>query len=145
MKSEETKKFIKKQLEIIIGDNGDGYNAFLIRRLAWIMGMLTDEVIVDEKVSNNLSAEQLPLRAAPFQPECKCKVVRDSDESLTIYHCQYHRSIAYVHDELVSTVEVKHRAKHLDLIIGLLSFISECKKNSLTGRVGIAKDENVGR
>ncbi len=145
MSSEETKKFIKKQLEIIIGDNGDGYNSFLIRRLAWIVGMLTDEVIVEEKASNNLPAEQLPLEAAPFQPECKCKVVRDSDGGLTIYHCQYHRSIAYVHDELVSTVEVKYRAKHLDLIIGLLSFVNECKKNSLTGQVGKARDENIGK
>ena len=111
--------------------------------LVWEVKRLLD--IVEVPLDTSEIEEQISLKAAPFQPECKCKVVQSENGDLTIYHCQYHRSIAYVYDELVSILEVEHIATRQDLAIGLLSFISECKKNSLTGRVSKARDENVGR
>ncbi len=145
MSSKETKKIIENELREIIKDAGSGHDAYLIRQLAAVIGTLVNSVIMDEET---LYTEELPLKAPPFQPECKCNVIEDENGHLTIYHCQYHRSIAYVHDELVAISKLMEREYTMagrDLIIDLLSFISECKKNSLTGRVGKPEDKNVRR
>lgn len=91
--------------------------------------------------------EKITLKAAPFQPECKCEVAQDEDGSLTIYHCQYHRSIKYLHNRLADILEDK-QLRTLDLMNMIYedhAFLDECKKNSLTGEIGKARDENVGR
>ncbi len=91
--------------------------------------------------------EEIPL-TAPFQPECKCEIVQNRDGILTIHYCQYHRGIAYVHNELVSIselIEQEYIKTSRVSVIDLLSFLDECKRNSLTGVIGKAGDENVGR
>ncbi len=90
--------------------------------------------------------EQLPLKAAPFQPECKCEAWQHRhDGKLIIRHCQYHRSIAYIYDELVAIYDPMDLAVEQRLIADLLLFIDTCKKNSFTGQIGKAGDENIGR
>ncbi len=114
--------------------------------LVSIVNRLLDivEIPLDTPESKN---EQLSLKAAPFQPECKCQVVQDENGDLTIYHCQYHRSVKYLHGRLD---DILHDRK-----IGILAlmnmlyedraFLDECKENSLTGQTGKAGDENIGR
>jgi len=140
------KSKLKKDLEKIQYYDGHTPANHRIDDLVYIVSDLVDVVESQERIFNK---EQLPLKAAPFQPECKCDAwQRRHDGKLIIQHCQYHRGIAYVHDELIAISKLMEREYLIagrELIIDLLSFLDDCKNNSLTGKIGKARDENVGR
>ncbi len=109
--------------------------------------LIRDLTDIINKLVDRIEIQQSP-EAAPFQPECKCEIVQNSDGILTIYHCQYHRSITYVYDELTAVYDIMEQGLATSgrlSIADLLSFLGECKKNSLTGEIGKPRDENVGR
>ncbi len=153
----EIKNSIKRNLSELIGRTGNWHylsrdsevdNAKeAIGELILIVDRLLDIVQVPLNTIE-IEPKEIPLKAAPFQPECKCKVVQDENGDLTIYHCQYHRSIDYVYDELLTIYDImerEHATSGRRPIVDLLSFLDTCKENSLTGLIGKPGDENVGR
>ncbi len=138
------KSKLKKDLEKMQYYDGHTPANHRIDDLSYIVSDLINIVEFQERVFNK---EQVSLKAAPFQPECKCTVVRDEDGSLTIYHCQYHRSIKYIHGKLDDMLEDQQlqTLNLMNMIYEDRAFLDECKKNSLTGEIGKPRDENVGR
>ncbi len=122
----------------------DRNNSYYLKRNNELLEWVTETL---NKWTGIKPTEKITLKAAPFQPECKCEVAQDEDGSLTIYHCQYHRSIKYLHNRLTDILEDR-QLRTLDLMNMIYedhAFLDECKKNSLTGEIGKARDENVGR
>ncbi len=148
------KSLIKRTLSELV-DHTNSYNEIddikgILRTLIFSVNALLDivEVPLDTK-------EQLSLNAAPFQPGCRCKVERESDGSLTIYHCVYHRSIEYIHNGLIAILkEIEEDSLYpslgqvspgLEIATAAISTLNRHKKKSFTGEIGKPRDENVGR
>ncbi len=120
-----------------------------IEGLAIVARKLVD--VIDGPIDTKLElhAKHLPLNPAPFQPECRCIVGRQNDNSIAIYHCDYHRSIDFIHNSLKALlIDISMETSKNELretIRADIAFLDRCKEKSLTGRIGKARDENVGR
>lgn len=156
----EVKNSIKRNLSDLIGRTGNWHYLSRNSEVDNAKEVIGELILIVDRLLNivqvpfdttEIEPKEIPLKAAPFQPECKCEIVQNGDGILTIYYCQYHRSITYVYDELnglITTDKIMRReftAFGRQSIVDLLSFLDKCKKNSLTGEIGKARDENVGR
>ncbi len=111
-----------------------------IKNTVYSLTAIVDRLLDIIEVPLDTSKEQLQLNPAPFQPECRCIVGRQNDNSVAIYHCDYHRSIDFIHNSLkallidisMETSENKLR----ETIRADIAFLDRCKEKSLTGKVG---------
>ncbi len=138
----------------------DKNDSYYLKRNNELLEWVTETL---EKWTGTKPTEKILLESVPFQLECKCDAGGyQPNGKLIIHHCQYHRSIGYIHKELAELIDNMFSfaededkmpvdslfGEYAEIVRSVkdnLTFLDECKKNSLTGEIGKARDENMGR